>query len=359
MKVAIDISNLHPGHRQRGVGVYTQQLFQSLQKIKKRDFSVALVEKGELPSDIDLVHYPWFDLFWPTLTVNKKIPSVITIHDVIPLRFPAHFPVGFKGKLNLFRQKMALKKINHILTDSQASKKDIIKFLKVPKNKISVIYLAADKQFRPIKKTSILSSIEVKYKLPKQFILYVGDVNYNKNVEGLIKAFTKLKTKNKKLKTQIKNLKIVLIGKAFLDKNLTESQKINKLIEKLNFKSQIVKLGFISKEDLVAIYNLATVYCQPSFWEGFGLPVLEAMACGTPVVVSQTSSLPEVVGEVGILVDPQSTESIARGIQEVLRYHSPDYNTISQNCFKRAKQFSWQKTCQETINVYQKVLKNE
>lgn len=354
MKVAIDISNLHPGHRQRGVGVYTQQLFQSLQKIKKRDFSVALVEKGELPQDADLVHYPWFDLFWSTLMVNKKIPSVVTIHDVIPLRFPDHFPVGLKGKLNLFRQKMALKKINHILTDSQASKKDIIKFLKVPKNKISVIYLATDKQFRPIKKTSILSSIEVKYKLPKQFILYVGDVNYNKNIPGLIRAFKKTIQPSNHLA-----IKLVLVGKAFLDKKLPEAQKIDQFIKELSLEEDVIRLGFVPTKDLVAIYNLATVYCQPSFWEGFGLPVLEAMACGTPVVVSQTSSLPEVVGEVGILVDPQSTESIAKGIQRVLQYHSPDYNTISQNCFKRAKQFSWQKTAQETISVYKKVLKNE
>ncbi|PJE68881.1 hypothetical protein COU96_02790, partial [Candidatus Shapirobacteria bacterium CG10_big_fil_rev_8_21_14_0_10_38_14] len=186
----------------------------------------------------DIVHYPYFDLFWLTLPIKKPKPTVVTIHDVIPLVFPQHFPLGIKGKIKFKIQKFSLKGVKAVITDSKNSKKDIANWLAYPKEKIYVIPLAPGKEFRPITNRQSLVATKQKYQLPDTFVLYVGDVNYNKNIPGLIKAFDKLKT-------PFKNLKLVLVGKAFEEQSLKETEEILQLIKALNLNNQIKILGWV------------------------------------------------------------------------------------------------------------------
>ena len=196
--------------------------------------------------------------------------------------------------------------------------------------------------FKVIKEESILKRISEKYNLPENFVLYVGDVNYNKNIPGLIKAFAGLKG----------DLSLVLTGKAFLEDDLRENQEITKLIKTLKLEKKVIRLGFLTTEDLVVLYNLAAVYCQPSFYEGFGLPVLEAMACGCPVVAANTSSLPEICGPAAIMVDPHYINDMIKGLQEALLKKEE----LKEKGFAQVRKFSWEKTAKKTYEIYQKVV---
>jgi len=270
MRVAIDISPLKSAHKFRGVGSYTKRLVKTLQKVDKKN---------------------------KYLLVTNRRSLVAARPDIV------HFPKGIKGWIKYQIQKKSLRGAKAIITDSQNSKKDIIKFIGFPKNRIYVIYLAPGKEFKKLATSNWQLEIKEKYQLPETFLLYVGDVNYSKNILGLVKAFSNLKPQNS-------NLKLILVGKAFKDETLPETKEILQLIKVLKLKDFVRILGFVSDKDLVAIYNLATVYCQPSFYEGFGLPVLEAMACGTPVVAANTSSLPEICGDAAIMVNPYKMEDV-------------------------------------------------
>lgn len=344
MKVAIDVSPLKTGHKFRGIGIYTENLIEGLKEIKNQDFDFTLIENSQIPFDCDLIHYPYFDFFFLTLPLKKEKPTVVTIHDTIPLVFPEHYPAGLKGKLKLQIQKFSLKNVRGVITDSENSKNDILKYLNYPKEKIYVIPLAPGKEFKKINDKNLLVKTKKKYELPDDFVLYVGDVNYNKNIFGLIKAFKQIEHKTK----------LVLVGKAFQNEDLKETQRIVQLVKSLKLENDIIRLGWIPQEDLVGIYNLATVYCQPSFYEGFGLPVLEAMACGCPVVAADNSSLKEVCGQAAIMVQADNINSIAEGIKKVIG-DKAIRDTLRKNGLEWVKNFSWKKTAQKTYEVYKKV----
>jgi len=347
MKVAIDISPLKSAHQFRGIGAYTKQLVKALQSLKVADFAVELIEKGGPAKDCDLIHYPYFDLFWTTLPLIKKRRTVVTVHDVTPLVFPKHYPPGIKGRLKLQAQKLSLRRVDAVICDSKNSKNDIFDYLNYPKEKIFVVYLAPSTEFRPIKSILKLQKVKKKYKLPSKFVLYVGDVNYHKNILGLAKA------------CKLIGFPLVIVGKQAAEKKFdrphVENQPLTQLMKLYGKDPQIFRLGFVPEEDLVVIYNLATVYCQPSFYEGFGLPVIEAMACGTPVVTSQESSLPEVAGEAAVTVDPDDINDIAHGLKLALE-DSDLREDLIQRGLKQAKKFSWERTAHETYKVYQKVV---
>jgi glycosyltransferase involved in cell wall biosynthesis len=346
MRVGLDISPLKTGHQFRGIGIYTQNLLQTFKKTKISGFYSELIEKGEISKDLDLIHYPFFDLFFLTLPFNKVKPTVVTIHDVIPLVFPEAFPLGIRGRLKFEAQKLSLKGVKGVITDSENSKKDISDFLNFPKEKIYVVPLAPGEEFKKINDKSLLAKTKKKYDLPDNFVLYVGDVNYNKNIPGLIKAFVDIKDQN---------LKLVLVGKAFMDKEIKETQEIFKLVKSLGLEKKVIFLGWVSSEELVAIYNQATVYCQPSFYEGFGLPVLEAMACGCPVVCADNSSLREICGQAALMVKTDTIYSIAKGISLLLDNRAKR-EELSKKGLEWVKNFSWQKTAQKTYEVYKKLV---
>ncbi|MBI4058826.1 glycosyltransferase family 4 protein [Candidatus Microgenomates bacterium] len=336
LKVFIDDKPLSTGHAFRGIGNYTSNLLAELQKNSE-------VELVNSPKLADLMHYPYFDFFFNTLNIFNK-PTVVTIFDTIPLIYPNHYPSGVKGRINLLLQKRKLKQVDAVITISETSKKDIVRFLNISPEKIHPIYLAASSNFKTKIDNKWKEGIRQKYNLPEKFILYVGDINYNKNIEGLIRAFAKIKD-------SLPDFKLLLIGKSFLDHSLTETKSIFQLIKGLNLEEKIMMLGFISTEDLVYIYNLASVYCQSSFYEGFGLPILEAMACSCPVVAAKTQALVEIAGNAAYFVDPKNTSDMGNGLVSIIRNDMLRRQLVIKG-LARNKDFSWKKTAKETVNLY-------
>ena len=333
------------GHKLRGTGIYTLELYKALQK--QKEVIVSLVDIKSDFSAFDIVHYPYFDPFFLTLPIIKKKPTVVTVHDLIPLKFPKYFPKGIRGEIKWRIQKFSLRDSQAIITDSFASKKDIISYTGISENKINVAYLGVKEEFKLIKSQGILNDIRKKYNLPEKFVLYVGDVNYNKNIEGIIKAFLGVLDK-------ITDINLVLVGKGFID-DTVQLRNAEKYIYQLGLEKKVKKLGFIALSDLVGVYNLAAVYLQPSFAEGFGLGVLEAMACGCPVVTSNTSSLPELVKDAAILVNPNDSLEISKSIIKFINDINIRNNFIERG-LKRVKNFTWKKCAQETVKIYRNIL---
>lgn len=349
MKIIIDISSLNPLALKRGVGNYYFHLIKALALLKDNNSYLLRERKNQNFKEAGLIHFPFFDPFFPTLPVFTKKPFVITIHDLIPLIFPKHYPVGIKGKLIWQRQKFLVKKAKAVITDSQKSKEDIIKILNYRQDRIFPIYLAADKEFRKIKiKKKDIRELEKKYHLPQKFLLYVGDINWNKNLTGLIRAFFEFRKYNKKIK-------LVLIGEAFKNKNLAESRHIDNLIFKLGLSSSVFRLGYLPLRDLIKIYNLALFYIQPSFYEGFGLPVLEAISCGCPVICSNQASIPEIAGNAALYFNPYSKTDLFKKLL-FLSKNRNKRRILSHIGLKQAKKFSWEKTALQTREVYEKIL---
>ena len=333
------------GHKFRGTGTYGEELFKALKK--KEEVDISWVNYGSDIKEFDLVHYPYFDPFFLTLPIMKHKPTVVTVHDLIPLRFPDQFPKGIRGEIKWFIQKLSLGGAEVILTDSVASKNDIAKFTEIDKEKIKVVYLGVRNEFKVIKEGNILDKVRRKYSLPEKFLLHVGDVNYNKNISGMIKAFAKISQK-------YSDLYSILVGNGFIEDSPQLSQLIN-IISQLGVGDKIKRLGYIELLDLVGVYNLAQVYLQLSFAEGFGIPVLEAMASGCLVISSNTSSLPELVGEASLLVNPKNEEEIAENI-EIILTNKGEMQELREKGIKRAKEFTWEKCAEETLEVYKSIL---
>ena len=369
MKVAIDKGPLVSGHMVRGIGVHTRELLRALGlKTKKlKDLKTEAVDFGKVNlARYDLVHFPYFHPFF--FTIPTKVPAkfVVTIHDLIPLIYPKHYPPGMKGKLRFIAQKRKVQKANGILTISETSKKDIVRFLGVSPQKIYLTYLAPRKVFTKVTDKKKLLKVREKYELPTKFVLYVGDVNYNKNVLGLVRA------------CKIAKLPLVICGKQAKDIEEStydisslegprdwirylfgqphpEQAHYQKLLNEFKKSNKILRLGYIPDDDLVVIYNLATVYCQPSFYEGFGLPVLEAFACGTPVVVAKTQALVEIAEGAALLANPGDVNDIADKITEVINNNGLREKMIKAGA-KKVEKYSWSKTAQKTLSVYSEIL---
>jgi len=355
-KVAIDVSPLYSDDRFRGVGFYTKRLTEVLADFKKDlSFEIELVKDKERFSEerFDLVHYPYFSPFFKTLPGKSLSPFIVTVHDLIPLAHPKHFPAGLRGRLGWFGQKSRLKKASAILTDSLFWKKEIARLVGFKKEDVYSIMLAAGEKYRLVSDKKELSRVKRKYHLPEKFVLYVGDINWNKNVPGIIKACEQV------------GASLVMVGKKVIsgsfNRNHPENRDLvwvqNQIERTKNEKSgfRILPLGFVPDEDLVLLYNLATVFCFPSFDEGFGLPVLEAFACGCPVITSNSGSLPEVAGEAALKVNPNEVDSITQALLKLLG-NLKERQKWSRKGLIRAGKFSWRETARQTIIVYQKFL---
>ena len=337
MEVALDISPIKDENKVRGVGTYTQNLLESLQKVRGiriKPFT------GEAPT-ADIVHYPYFDLFFRTLRANNKTKFVVTVHDVIPLIFPSRFKIGPKGKINHYFQKQLLKSASAIICDSQTSKLDIAQKLNYPKESIYRIYLATSANFKPVHDEAKLAVTKNKYQLPREFILYVGDINWNKNIPNLLRA------------VKLSGTNLVAVGKAIADNNLLETQEINHLIKQLDLENKVIKTGFIEEKNLINLYNLSLATLLPSYYEGFGLTVLESFACGTPVICSNNSSLAEIAKDSAIFCNPDSPEDISAKIISCIQ---SDKQKVSKKLIQKASKFSWKKVAEETLEVYKKVV---
>lgn len=341
MKIAISNLPLKTGHQIRGIGYYTQKLIEGLKK--KSDIEIQEFSNISEVKNADIIHYPFFDFFQKTLPLNKKFPTVVTIHDIIPLIFPKYYPPGIKGSINNFFQRISLKNVKAIITDSESSKIDIEKILRVnPRNVFSVPLAVLDKCLT-IKNQKKLNKIKEKYKLSDKFVLFIGNVNWNKNILNLTKA---------SLDAEIN---IVLIGKDFDNKkdlNHPEKKSYKDFLEKYENNPMVRRLGFVSDDDKNILITLANSLLLPSIYEGFGLTILEAQVCGTPVITSNVSSMPEVAGDGALFVDPYNIEEIKEAILRIKNDQHLRKDLINKG-FKNIKRFSWEKTIEQTLQVYQ------
>lgn len=337
--VYLETSPLRSGHAHRGIGTYTRQLQRALQKL-------SAIKLSPLPQPADVIHYPYFDFFTASLPLLKTKPTIVTIHDAIPLQFPTHYPVGFKGSVALLHQRLALLSVAAVITDSQASKKALVKHLGIPGSKINVVPLAADPELNYQSK-DVQESTAKKYRLPAEFILYVGDINYNKNLPMLIAALAELPN----------NIQLVLVGKNFKSQPIPEWEAIALALEKHQVGDRVVMLQNVeSTADLAAIYSQAVAYVQPSLAEGFGLPILEAMQCHCPVVCFNQSSMAEVGGDHAVYPESVSISNLAKAIKTVLTWKAHDRRKWVIQAYSWSQTFSWKKSAEQTAIVYQSVV---
>jgi glycosyltransferase involved in cell wall biosynthesis len=370
MKVAIDSGPLSGGHSVRGVGFYTRNLISSLGELSRTDKDLAVesfdfLEKKEELSKYDLIHYPYFDLFSLSLPLRKPTKTVVTVHDVIPLIYPERYPPGMRGRIKYQIQKHSLRGADAIITDTETSKKDIVRFLGVDEEAVFPIHLAPAESFGRIGERK-KAEIRKKYDLPERFVLYVGDVNYNKNIPTLIRACKEIGTV------------VVIVGKKACDVNgigvdlaalngpkdwlrylfgrsHPQLIHIEEIAEEFRMNEKIKRLGFLPGGDLVGLYNLASVYCQPSYYEGFGLPVLEAMACGCPVVCSRTQALVEIAGDAALFCDPGKAGGMAKALKKVISGGETS-DDLRKKGLKKASEYSWELTARKTLQVYERVV---
>lgn len=351
MKIAIDVSPLETGnflqHRVRGTGTYIRSLKQSLLQFFPENSYTFFSKKNKIPKDCDIIHIPYFEPFFLTLPLFNKYTTVVTVHDLTPLVFPKYFPSGMKGRIKWMIQRNRLRKADTIITDSSASKRDIIRIVGVSSEKVQVVYLAAGESFQQLGKEK-QRAVSKKYKLPEKFILYVGDVTWNKNLPRLLDAVSML------------DVHLVMVGKA-LTENISDldnpwNRDLRIVREKIAKNPRIIPLGFVSDEDLVALYNTATVFAMPSLYEGFGLPILEAMSSGCPVVATKQGSIEEVAGDAALYVDAYSVESIAEGIKKIFLNEKIRSELVDKG-LQQTKKFTWEKTAKETLQVYKNTIK--
>ncbi len=357
-----------------GIGVNTKYLAIFLEKESKRKkdinidfFDFSTNQEKFKKTKYDVVHYPYFHPYFLTLPSKFFARTVITIYDLIPLIYPKQYSRGLRGSLKFMIQKLRLKNVDAIITISETSKKDIVRFLNVPSEKVHAIHIAPLPFFNKENDRRRLNRIVRKYKLPNKFVLYLGDVYYNKNIPTLVLACKKV------------GVPLVIVGKQALDieDNLSinlENMKgprdwlrflLNKphpelshyrlLKEMFEKEGKVMRLGYVEDSDLVSIMNLATIYCQPSFYEGFGLGVVHAFACGVPVVCSRTQALVEVAGNSALYADPFNPEDMALKIQELMNNTSLRAFYIRKG-YERLKIFCWEKTANKVIDVYKNIV---
>ncbi|MGB9911194.1 MAG: glycosyltransferase family 4 protein [Microgenomates group bacterium] len=281
-------------------------------------------------------------IFIPGHYVPIFLPSslVISIMDLGYLRFPYHFTKPIYWKLKYWTE-FSLKRASHILAISQSTKKDIVNFYKIPPEKITVAYPGVSKNFPQTVSDSKIKKIKEKYKIKNRYILFLSTLKPSKNIEGLLEAFKIFKNLKKE-----KTINLVITGrKGWL------FEKIFKKVQELRLEKEVIFTDFVKEEEIPFLMKGAEVFVLPSFWEGFGIPVLEAMSLGVPVVASNVGSLPEVVNKAGILVNPYKPEEITYGIIKALE----NKEKLIKLGYQQVKKFDWQKTAQKIIKVLERV----
>lgn len=275
-----------------------------------------------------------------------RIPVVVTIHDVIPLIMPEYRGSLLSQAYTRYVSRTA-RKADWIITDSESSRHDISDLLELPEERISTIYLAADRRFRELDLHTMVNLTE-KYGLPDHFLLYLGGYDIRKNVSRLLKAFAMLPD-------ELKRDYPLVLASRLPAKATPRIEDVRPLISQLRLEDSVFIAGWIDEDDKPALYRMAEAFLFPSLYEGFGLPPLEAMSVGTPVIAGNRSSLPEIVGEGGLLVNPEDLRQIMGAIRKLLT--EPRIRSrLAARALRQAEKFSWKQTIDETIAVYRHLL---
>ncbi len=383
-RICIDVRCLSEG-RKTGVEEYTLKLLLNIFEADKKneyilflsswkkpifDFSLfekysnVKIKKIKFPNK--LLNFSFWYFNWPKIdwlvgganvvffpniifgAVSKSVKTIVTIHDLSFERYPHFF--SFKRRLwHIFvNPKKICQKAECIIAVSNSTAEDIGSLYGVDKEKIAVIHSAVSNNFSLVDRNAKrLIEIKEKYGLPFKFILYLGTIEPRKNIGGIIRAYDFLQISARKTKNlELEKYKLVIAGSSgWLDKSIFQE------INKSNFKENIILPGFVEDADKVFVYNLASLFVYPSFFEGFGFPPLEAMQCGVPVITSNNASLPEICGDAGILIDPDKPEEIGRAMEEVLTDKIFREKLIKKG-IKRSARFSWKKTANEVLKLF-------
>jgi len=367
MRIVIDVRKLHDF----GVGTYVRNLVRWLARLDRtseyvllcrredcesieqlghnfrpfpdRSANYSVAEQLTVPLDIvrvraDLFHAPHYVL--PALTPCR---SIVTIHDCIHLMFPQYLPGRLAHAYARCAFWLATNRSARILTVSEASKRDILRFCSIPSDKVDVIYNAIDDRFSQTPDPTKMTRVRERYQLQDRFLLYSGNVKPHKNLERLIDAFARLRCQG------FPNIKLLITGS-----EISRYATLRRAVHRYNLHQHVRFLGFLSADTLAILYQLADAFVFPSLYEGFGLPPLEAMASGTPVLTSNLSSLPEVVGDAALLIDPYDPESIADGMRQILSEDSTRERLIRRGR-ERAASFSWEESVNRVLTIYRQV----
>lgn len=290
----------------------------------------------------DIAHVPYWGA--PLSSPARLVTSVL---DVIPVAIP-EYSRGFKARLYTSLVSTSARGSAHIITLSEASKRDITEYLNIPPDDITVTYLAADPAFHPRMGSERDPAVREKYNLPDEFVLGIGGFDLRKQFDQLLLAYTYI------VQVEGANYPLVLAGRE-PEWGTAMFPDLRKYADDLGISEHIQWIGAIDEADKPSLYRLARVFVFPSRYEGFGLPLLEAMASGTPVVANEVSSLPEIAGDGAFLVEPGSPSKMAGAILALLE-QEPLRQTLINAGLARATHFSWRKTAQQTLDVYERVM---
>lgn len=279
------------------------------------------------------------------LTMSCK--RIVTIHDVLFETHLHYFPNPHRSFLRILTP-LTISKTSKIITVSEFTKKELMRLYSIPSSKIHVISEGVSKTFKKFAHSNLIKQKLMAYNIDSPYLLYVGRIAPIKNVSGLLIAFNRLRQKGHQ------NLKLVIVGEK---DELYKEERCFSILRQLHLTEYVVFIEGVSEEMLAYLYNGAEAFVLLSFGEGFGLPVLEAMACGTPVVASNVCSMPEIVDEAAILVNPYNTAETVEAIQKVLINSKLRDNLITKG-LQRVGQFSWEECAKKTLQVYEEVYKN-
>lgn len=298
---------------------------------------------------LDILHSHFY--ITPLLYSYKSIVTVHDFHALVVKDFLSQRPYLIEKGAYLFHLigiYLSIKRANKIIFVSEAARRDAFNLYKsIPSN--CVIYEGVEEHFQPVKSPNALDRIREKYCLPNEFFLYIGNTKPHKNLHTMLKSYRRLLD----IEPSIKNIHFVLAGKK--DRFFP---KIQTIIKELRLTEKICLIDYIADADMPAVYSASKAFIFLSIREGFGLPALEAMACGAPVIAANAASLPEVVADAGILVEPFDVEGIAQKMRELIINQSLR-DSLSKNGVRRAREFSWRKAAKETLKVYEEVYRKE
>jgi len=380
MNIGIDIRTLMDKHYS-GVSIYTLNLVQeilkqddrnqyklfynSAKKVNERlpEFNLnnITIHRTAYPNKIlnyllfSFINRPYVDrqlgvdiFFMPHInfvSLSKSAKNIVTVHDLSFL----HYPYFFTKRQNFWHRALKIKKLllnaTYIIAVSENTKRDIMYFYGIAENKIKVIYSGIDKSFKPIDRSDDrFLKIQHKYKLPEKFILYLGNIEPRKNIESILEAYFLLRNKNTH-----SELKLVIAGNLAWKHNI-----IKTMVKNSAYENDVYFLGYIDQEEKPYLYNLASLFIFPSFYEGFGFPPLEAAACGTPVICSNRASLPEIMNESAILINPHNITEIKEAMLQILTDQDLR-KEMSLRGVEHAKQYTWKKCAHEIIDLFHEV----